>query len=188
MNLDGRMQVLLIRCLPKVSADVSILWRAQTTMILNYKTTWRCAAGLALAMAVVTCAMAADQVRTESGIVEGTTSTDSRVGPFIRGFRLRLPPLGLCAGSRQPGPSWQGVRKAIGYGSRCMQGRIYQDMVFRDPGPSEDRLYLNVWTPTASAGAHLPVMVWIFGGGSRPEAHPSRDRTVKTLRIKAWWL
>ena len=38
-------------------------------------------------------------------------------------------------------------------------------MVFRDPGPSEDCLYLNVWTPAVSAGAHLPVMVWIFGGG-----------------------
>jgi para-nitrobenzyl esterase len=46
-----------------------------------------------------------------------------------------------------------------------MQGRLFADMVFRDNGPSEDCLYLNVWTPANSEDANLPVMVWIFGGG-----------------------
>jgi para-nitrobenzyl esterase len=46
-----------------------------------------------------------------------------------------------------------------------MQGQIYPDMVFRDKGPSEDCLYLNVWTPASSANDHLPVMFWIYGGG-----------------------
>jgi para-nitrobenzyl esterase len=32
--------------------------------------------------------------------------------------------------------------------------------------PSEDCLYMNVWRPaSAAAGAKLPVMVWIYGGG-----------------------
>src|SRR5581483_160977 len=32
-------------------------------------------------------------------------------------------------------------------------------------GPTEDCLYLNVWTPANSAEAKLPVMAWIYGGG-----------------------
>ena len=35
-------------------------------------------------------------------------------------------------------PSWTGVRKAVDYPKRAMQGRIYDDMVFNDNGPSED--------------------------------------------------
>jgi para-nitrobenzyl esterase len=33
------------------------------------------------------------------------------------------------------------------------------------PAVSEDCLYLNIWTPAKSARAHLPVIVWIYGGG-----------------------
>jgi para-nitrobenzyl esterase len=46
-----------------------------------------------------------------------------------------------------------------------MQPNLYPDMVFRDPGESEDCLTLNVWAPAGKNAAPLPVMVWIHGGG-----------------------
>ncbi len=57
-----------------------------------------------------------------------------------------------------------------------MQGSLFQDMVFRDEGPSEDCLYLNVWAPAKGANG-LPVMVWIYGGGFQAGAasEPRQD-------------
>ena len=51
-----------------------------------------------------------------------------------------------CAGSlRCPAAKWHGVRLASEFGSHCMQLPLFKDMVFRDPGISEDCLTLNVW-------------------------------------------
>ena len=51
-----------------------------------------------------------------------------------------------------PAAPWTAVKKAVAFGPRCPQGRIFGDMVFRDE-MSEDCLYVNVWTPAAKAGA-----------------------------------
>ena len=110
-------------------------------------------------------ALASNQVSTSNGIVAGAAVPDSSVRAF-KGIPFAAPPVGpLRWKAPQPPPSWTGVRPAIEFGARCMQGNIFDDMIFRDSGPSEDCLYLNVWTPAASPAAKLPVMVWVYGGG-----------------------
>jgi hypothetical protein len=36
----------------------------------------------------------------------------------------------------------------------------------RPEAVSEDCLNLNIWTPARTAHEHLPVMVWLYGGGT----------------------
>jgi para-nitrobenzyl esterase len=129
---------------------------------------WFRALGFCLALAP--CAAHAQglrfvQARTEGGTIEGVVSADGKVRTF-KGIPYAAPPVGpLRWKAPQPVVAWTGVRKAVDYGPRPMQGPIYADMVFHDQGPSEDCLYLNMWMPENSGQAKLPVMVWIFGGG-----------------------
>lgn len=104
-------------------------------------------------------------VKTDKGKVQGKLSADGQTRDFL-GIPYAAPPVGpLRFHPPQPAAKWHDVHPATSFGSRCYQQEIYDDMVFRDPGQSEDCLTLNVWAPAAKSKTKLPVMVWIYGGG-----------------------
>jgi para-nitrobenzyl esterase len=95
-------------------------------------------------------------VKIDTGWVSGS-GTGVRV---YKGIPYAAPPTGqLRWKPPQPAQPWKGILVAKSFPANCPQMPLV-------PGPqSEDCLGLNVWTPARSAGAKLPVMVWIYGGG-----------------------
>ncbi|HZU25858.1 MAG TPA: carboxylesterase family protein [Bryobacteraceae bacterium] len=117
--------------------------------------------GAALASAV----MALDQVKIDTGTLLGAANSDRSVDIF-RG----VPFAASTAGRNrwrppQPVQPWSGVRKAVDFGARCVQGRVFGDIVFRDQDMSEDCLSVTVWTPAKTTSDKLPVYLWFYGGG-----------------------
>ena len=76
------------------------------------------------------------------------------------GVPFAAPPVGdLRWKEPQAAIAWKGVREAVALPPACMQTGIAEPI-------SEDCLYLNLWAPAkAKAGAKLPVVVYIYGGG-----------------------
>ncbi len=104
-------------------------------------------------------------VSTANGLVQGVIDPATGIHMF-KGLPFAAPPVGdLRWRPPQPVTNWNGILAADHFGPRAMQLPIYGDMVFRSKGVSEDCLYLNVWTPTNSSRAHLPVLVYFYGGG-----------------------
>jgi para-nitrobenzyl esterase len=105
-------------------------------------------------------------VKTEQGKVKGKTINDGKVKAFL-GLPYAAPPVNeLRWKAPQPVAKWKGERDATKFGAHCAQGRVFEDMVFQDAGPSEDCLFLNVYAPAdATDKSKLPVMFWIHGGG-----------------------
>jgi para-nitrobenzyl esterase len=105
-----------------------------------------------------------NRVKTASGVVQGTTLASGI--RLFKGIPYAAPPVrDLRWKPPQPPAAWQGVRLADQFAAQCMQTRVFGDMMFRNSGLSEDCLYLNVWTPEASATAKRPVLVYFYGGG-----------------------
>jgi para-nitrobenzyl esterase len=112
-------------------------------------------------------AAATTVVRVDTGQLQGVV--DDGVVSY-KGVPFAAPPVGdLRWRPPQPAAQWTGVRQATEFGADCMQTRFGPPPAPGappTPAPSEDCLFLNVWRPaSAAAGAKLPVMVWIYGGG-----------------------
>jgi para-nitrobenzyl esterase len=104
-------------------------------------------------------------VKTESGVVAGALVAGGQVRVF-KGIPYAAPPVGnLRWREPQPAARWSGVKTAIDFGPACPQAERTQVVGERIVKSSEDCLTLNVWAPVNPAGRHVPVMVWIHGGG-----------------------
>ena len=114
------------------------------------------------ALTLAALASAQNIVTVSTGKLQG--STQNGVTAF-KGIPYAAPPIGkLRWEPPQPAAPWKGVRQATQYGHDCMQLPFPQDAAPERTKPSENCLYLNVWTPAHRTGK-LPVMVWIYGGG-----------------------
>jgi para-nitrobenzyl esterase len=101
-----------------------------------------------------------EPIRLDTGLVSGGTGSSGEIRVF-KGIPFAAPPIGaLRWKAPQPAAHWDGVRKADEFGPRCMQGGRGN----QQPAPSEDCLYLNVWTGAKSAAERRPVMIFTYGG------------------------
>jgi len=109
-----------------------------------------------------------DPVSIDSGKVAGK-SLPSGVKAYL-GIPFAAPPVGeLRWREPQPVKAWKGVYNADRKMPECIQVLRPHNInhYFGEEASSEDCLYLNLWAPAwARADSSLPVIVFIYGGGS----------------------
>src|SRR5215510_11868677 len=117
------------------------------------------------AVTVTTASAALEQpIKLDAGRLGGSTESSKGVRVF-KGIPFAAPPVGALRWQPpQPVAKWDGVRDTSKYGNVCIQPdqrkapqpRLNLAVMDGSPPVSEDCLYLNVWTPAASAGDKLP--------------------------------
>lgn len=119
--------------------------------------------GTILVGASILSAATTDPIHLDSGLVSGVPGTSDEVRVY-KGIPFAAPPVGdLRWRAPQPATHWEGVRKADQFGPVCMQQA--RGPAASGPAPSEDCLYVNVWTAAKSSSERRPVIVWTYGGG-----------------------
>lgn len=114
----------------------------------------------------------AETVKVEGGLLQGTIEDGLRV---FHGIPYAAPPVGDLRWRPPQSPSkWDGVRVADQFGRACIQtNAAIADL----PAPSEDCLYLNVWTPAKRVGRACPFWFGFMGAASW-RAHRPRSFTT----------
>ncbi len=133
-----------------------------------------CVAGAALSLfagisgQIVETPVPGDPVAIDSGLVSGKV-LHSGVKAYL-GLPFAAAPAGkLRWREPQPVASWKGVYHADRKMPECIQVLRPHNInhYFGEEPTGEDCLYLNVWLPaTARPDSKLPVIVFIYGGGS----------------------
>lgn len=140
---------------------------------------WPAAGALVLLLATACGAPAGppvgETVRVEQGEVRGRTDGD--VLRFTDLPYAAAPVGALRWVEPQPAPPWAGVRDAAVPGSRCPQAAAEPGIPHATAASvDEDCLTVEVTVPAGTpAGAGLPVLVWLHGGGFSAGAGPDYD-------------
>ncbi|EWH11395.1 carboxylesterase [Catenovulum agarivorans DS-2] len=122
-------------------------------------------------LAISVCAKAqahasANIVKLNQGQYQGVELEQGVVGylgvpfakPPVGELRWKLPqPIELSASKKEV------IHQANQFAARCVQNRIFNDIIFRSNKHSEDCLYLNIWSKADNKNA--PVYVYFHGGG-----------------------
>jgi para-nitrobenzyl esterase len=106
-------------------------------------------------------------IATGSGLVAGKV-LPSGVQAWL-GVPFAKPPVQELRWQPPQPMSWQGTWNADRKGPECIQVLRPHNInhYFGEEPTSENCLYLNIWAPAkAKAGARLPVIVFIYGGGN----------------------
>jgi para-nitrobenzyl esterase len=150
-----------------------------------------------LSTIAVSCAPASvaikDPIKIDTGLVSGTVVGEKQDIHVYQGIPFAAPPVGdLRWKPPQPAASWQGVKECTKFGPAPIGYFSASFKAYSEP--SEDCLYLNVWTPAKMTSDRLPVMVWIYGGafrfgeGSNPQYNGEnlnrRDVVVVTFNYR----